>query len=133
MKVSYLLVKCIGLVIAVFVFAGPSIAQKYSKCLPADIKEDMVVGWDNPVNSERPSKPVTVRQTLAKLKARCVCDKLVDGRGKEIRFFPLQGCWGNPPEGYQEILERQKTEIEGLKKKYSVIEMTCNPSGLLVQ
>lgn len=133
MKGSYLPMRCIGLLIVIFAFASVVAAQKYSKCLPADIKEDTVVGWDNPVNSERPSKPVTVRQTLAKLKARCVCDKLVDSRGREIRFFQLQGCWGNPPEGYQEILERQKTEIAGLRKKYSVIEMTCNPSGLLVQ
>jgi hypothetical protein len=123
-------VKFIGLVIAVFAFAGFSSAQKYNKCLPADIKEDTVIGWDNPVNSERPSTPITVRQTLAKLKAKCVCDKLVNRRGKEIRFFQLQGCWGQPPPNYQAIMENQRVELDGLKKKYLVIEVTCNQSGI---
>ncbi len=118
------------LVIAVLAFVGMSSAQKYNKCLPADIKEDTVIGWDNPVNSERAAKPITVRQALAKLKARCVCDKLVDGRGKEIRFFQLQGCWGQPPPNYLAIMENQRVEIDALKKKYLVIEMTCNPSGI---
>lgn len=104
-------------------------AQKYSKCLPADMKEDTVVGWDNPANSERPAKPVTVRETLAKLKAKCVCDKLVDAKGKEIRFFQMQGCWGNPPADQDEILARQAKEISDLKKKYLVIEMTCSENG----
>lgn len=130
MKVSYLPLKCIGLVIAVFAFAGVSSAQKYNKCLPADVKEDMVIGWDNPVNSERPSKPITVKQELVKLKAKCVCDKLVDGRGKEIRFFQLQGCWGEPPPNYQAIMDKQRVELDALKKKYFVIEITCNPSGI---
>lgn len=130
MKVSYLSVNCIGLVIAMFAFAGISSAQKYSKCLPTDLKEDTVIGWDNPVNSERPSKPITVRQTLAKLKARCVCDKLVDSRGKEIRFFQFQGCWGQPPPNYQAIMETQRVELDALKKKYLVIEITCNQSGI---
>ncbi|MGB2914562.1 MAG: hypothetical protein WBB81_13505 [Pyrinomonadaceae bacterium] len=130
MKDSYLPVKCIGLVIAVFAFAGISSAQKYNKCLPPDIKEDTVIGWDNPVNSERPSTPITVRQTLAKLKAKCVCDKLVNSRGKEIRFFQLQGCWGQPPPNYQAIMENQRVELDGLKKKYLVIEVTCNQSGI---
>ncbi|HRI03896.1 MAG TPA: hypothetical protein PLL77_09150 [Pyrinomonadaceae bacterium] len=126
MKDSYLPVKCIGLVIAVFAFAGISSAQKYNKCLPPDIKEDTVIGWDNPVNSERPSTPITVRQTLAKLKAKCVCDKLVNSRGKKIRFFQLQGCWGNPPSDYLEIMENQRKEIEKLRKTYEVIEVTCD-------
>ena len=130
MKVSYLPFKCIGIAIAVFALAGISSAQKYDKCLPSDIKEDTVIGWDNPVNSERPSTPITVRQTLAKLRAKCVCDKLINSRGKEIRFFQLQGCWGQLPPNYPAIVDTQRTELEALKKKYLVIEMTCNPAGI---
>ena len=66
---------------------------------------------------------------LKQLKARCRKGKLVDAKGKEIRFFRLQGCWGNPPEDYQEILTRQAQELENLRKQYRVIEMTCNESG----
>jgi hypothetical protein len=75
---------------------------------------------------------MTVAQKLASLKARCKRGKLVDGAGKEIRFFHLKGCWGNPPEGYQEILDKQAGELATLKKRYTVIEMTCNPSGILI-
>lgn len=130
MKVSFLPVHLIVLVLALTVFAGITSAQKYSKCLPSDIKEDTVVGWDNPSNSERPATPITVRQSLAKLKARCVCDKLVDAKGKEIRFFQLKGCWGQPPPNYLEIMEKQRVDLYALKKKYVVIEMTCNQSGI---
>lgn len=132
MKVSCLPLKCIGALIAVFAFAGITSAQKYNKCLPPDVKEDTVIGWDNPVNSERPSTPITVRQTLAKLKAKCVCDKLVNSRGKEIRFFQLQGCWGQRPPNAGAIMEKQKADLDELKKKYLVIEITCNPSGVPV-
>ena len=31
--------------------------------------------------------------------------------------------------GAQEILRKQREEIDKLKQQYTVIEMTCNPSG----
>ncbi|HEX8186643.1 MAG TPA: hypothetical protein VF747_17885, partial [Blastocatellia bacterium] len=58
---------------------------------------------------------------------------LVDGRGREIYFYRLTGCRGNPPDNYQEILERQRSEISRLRKRHMVIEMTCNSSGLQAQ
>ena len=128
MKVSYLAVKCIGSVIVIIAFAGLSFAQKYNKCLPADIKEDTVVSYVTTTSTKGVAsiQPITVSQSLAKLKARCVCDKLVDRRGKEIRFFHLQGCWGNPPADYLEILDNQRREIARLRKSYRVIELTCD-------
>jgi hypothetical protein len=44
----------------------------------------------------------------------------------------VAGCWGNPPENYQEILDEQARKLAQLKKKYTVIEMSCNPSGELI-
>ena len=73
---------------------------------------------------------VTVAQKLKALRARCRKGKLVDARGTEIRFYQLIGCWGNPPDDYQEQLERQAKELAKLRKRYRVIEMTCNSSGL---
>jgi hypothetical protein len=73
---------------------------------------------------------ITVGDKLAELKAHCKRGKLLDGTGREIRFFHLTGCWGNPPDNYQEILERQNKELIKLRKRYTVIEMTCNPSGV---
>jgi hypothetical protein len=104
-----------------------------AKCLPAGIKlsdvvEATIAGYANgqPVESHK----VTVEEKLNSLKATCNSDnKLVDGNGKQIVFYHLTGCWGNPPADYQEILQKQRAEIDKLKQQYTVIEMTCNPSG----
>ena len=63
------------------------------------------------------------------LKARCDNGRLVDDGGKEIRFYPLTGCWGNPPIDAPETLDRQRTELEELSRRYTVIEMTCYTDG----
>lgn len=72
---------------------------------------------------------VTVAQKLKALGARCRKGKLVDAKGTEIRFYQLVGCWGNPPDDYQEQLERQAKELAQLRQRYRVIEMSCNSSG----
>lgn len=110
--------------------ASPS---SLAKCLPPDIKLSDVVeaGRAREVNG-RPagSSPVTVEQKLHGLGATCnSANRLVDGTGKEIVFYHLTGCWGNPPADYQEILQKQREEIARLKQQKTVIEMTCNPSG----
>ena len=116
-------------------FTNDGISQSsLAKCLPADIKLSDVVdatstGYSNgiPVGLHK----VTVEQTLNELKATCNSDnKLVDGNGKQIIFYHLTGCWGNPPYNYQDILQKQRDEIDKLKQQYIVIEMTCNPSGI---
>ncbi len=81
-------------------------------------------------SADKVTASVTVEQKLVELKARCRRGKLVDRSGKEIRFYRLAGCWGNPPADYREILERQRRELEKLKKRYTVIELTCNPDGI---
>lgn len=40
----------------------------------------------------------------------------------------LTGCWGNPPENYQEQLDQQQADVSRLKEKYTVIEIPCNQS-----
>ena len=99
-------------------------------CLPDDIKETDVVSTV-PVRSggRREFRKTTVAQKLTELKARCRRGKLVDSAGTQIRFYKLKGCWGYPSEEHNEILEKQRQELLGLKKRYRVIEMTCNPSG----
>jgi hypothetical protein len=105
-----------------------------AKCLPLEIKlSDIVDAPTAGLGKNRPaaSHGVTVEQKLNELKATCNSDKkLVDGNGKQIVFYHLTGCWGNPPEGYQDILQKQRDEISKLKEQYTVIEMTCNPSGI---
>ena len=101
-------------------------------CLPPDVKQDTVVSVVTTASPQgaQVNTAVTVKQTLKKLKARCSHAKLLDRKGKQIRFYNLQGCWGNPPADYLEIMEKQRTELDALKKKYTVIELTCNPSGI---
>ena len=98
--------------------AVPAMAQTF-KCMPDDVKLEDIV-----------TQTTSVKQTLTKLRARCYRGKLVDRKNRQIRFYRTQGCWGNPPADYQEILEKQRKEIADLKKKYTLVEITCNPSGL---
>jgi hypothetical protein len=111
----------------------PAPACANSNCLPAGIESNEVVS----AQVARPGKgggvvTVTVAQKLRELKAHCRKGKLVDSKGKEIRFYRLIGCWGNPPEDYQGQLDRQAKELATLRKRYRVIEMTCNPSGQMI-
>jgi hypothetical protein len=104
-----------------------------AKCLPADVKlsdvvEASLTGYGNGQHK------VTVEQKLNELKATCTREnKLIDGSGKQVIFYHLIGCWGNPPADYRELLEKQREEINKLKQQFTVIEMTCSPSGINIQ
>jgi len=101
-------------------------------CLPKDIKRADIVSAQLQRPGRSDGAKVTVEQKLKEIKARCHKGKLVDANGKQIYFYQLQGCWGNPPADYQEILNQQRIELEKLRKSYRVIEMTCNPSGEMI-
>ncbi len=98
-------------------------------CLPQNIKLSDVVTAGTGRPGRAPGNKVTVEQKIHELKAVCRKGKLVDSAGKRIYFYRLKGCWGNPPEGYQEILKNQTAELVKLRRTYHVIEMTCNPEG----
>lgn len=100
-----------------------------SKCLPAGIDLDRIVANEpSKPSKQAPAKNVTVKTRLSQLKARCKRGKLVDGKGRQIRFYTLIGCWGNPPDNYLELLENQDREIQQLKKRYIVIQIPCGGS-----
>ena len=96
-----------------------------SSCLPEGVtlSRQIVEEVHGPTN-EKP-KPKTLQSRLSELKAQCKNRKLVSRSGKEIRIVQLIGCWGNPPEDYQEQLDRQQRELKELKEKYIVIEIPC--------
>lgn len=107
-----------------------SAAQPNYNCLPPEMTLDTIVSTRQVASAAgNKIEQETIRQRLDKIKAGCKAGKLRDGQGREIRFYRLQGCWGNPPQDYQEILDNQQRELEELKKKYTIIEITCNPSG----
>lgn len=102
----------------------------FARCLPTEISPEQVVLASPPANSGL-RKPVTVKQRLVQLKARCRKGKLIDGKGRQIYLYQLTGCWGNPPENYEEILENQRQELIRLRKRYTVIEVTCGLDPLI--
>ena len=108
--------------------ASPACTRNTDACMQSGIQATDVV-------SAQTAKPggkvvtVTVAQKLRELRARCRKGKLVDSKGTEIRFYQLVGCWGNPPDDYQEQLERQAKELAKVRQRYRVIEMTCDSSG----
>jgi hypothetical protein len=94
---------------------------KNFSCLPKDVRADEVVSY-----GLKGKSILTVEKKLIELKARCRRGKLVDAKGREIRFFRTS-CWGNPPEDYLEIQKREGEELAELQKHYAVIVFGCNP------
>jgi hypothetical protein len=90
-------------------------------CLPKDVRGDEIVSY-----GPKGTQKVTVENKLTELKARCKKGKLVDAKGREIRFFRLS-CWGNPPPDYLEIQRRENKELTELRKRYTVIVFSCSP------
>ena len=107
-------------------------AQRFHVCLPSTVKPTDVVSYRTDT-ATKAVKKIVVEDILTELKARCKKGKLVDPSGKEIYFFRMTGCWGNPPADYQEILDQQNKTIEKLRKRFLVIEMTCSEEGVKIQ
>ena len=119
------------LLLFIFICCVPCIAHTYP-CLTSDVKETDIseVRIDTTKDGKPITEKITVRDVLKKLKAGCVRGKLVDGKGKEIRFYFVHNCWGNPPEDYLERLEKQRKDLENLQRQFTVIQMTCNPTAI---
>ena len=122
------------LIIASLLFLSYPLANpSCCACLPKEVQPTDVVSYRLPgPDMQRRKQAITVAQELTRLKAHCKKGKLVDGSQRQIYFFRLVGCWGNPPENYEEILQQQNRELMKLKKRYTVIEMTCNHSPELI-
>lgn len=93
-------------------------SQSYPR-LPPDVKAEELIKRD-----------ISVNQAVKKLKTKCYKGRLVDSKRRTVRFYRLQGCWGNPPQDYLEIMEAQRLEIASLRKKYTVIEISCGLYGM---
>jgi hypothetical protein len=99
-------------------------------CLPHGVKLSDVVQVTAAESPGKPPHVLTVGEKLDQLRATCSAEKkLIDGSGRPIVFYHVIGCWGYPPPDYEELLQKQRVEVEQLKQQNTVIEMTCNPSG----
>ena len=100
-------------------------------CLPDGVKTSDVVSVERR-GPGQVTKRVTVGDKLKQLQARCRRGRLYSSRGRQIYFYHLTGCWGRPPADYLDILQRQRDELRKLRRRYTVIEMTCNPGDDLI-
>lgn len=98
-------------------------------CLPKGIGPNTVVSATFAPRPEL-SKKVYVKDKLQLLNARCSKKKLLDGEKREIKFYQLSGCWGYMPPNAKEIYTKQSEDLAELRKKYTLITLTCNPSGV---
>jgi hypothetical protein len=121
---------CLLLLLCVCAVAAAQ--ARWQACLPTGVEADTIVALE-PAGSAQTTKQTTVKQRLQQLKARCRKGQLVDGKGRPIYFYRLTGCWGNPPADYLDILARQRRELSALQRRYTVIELSCNPTGALIQ
>ena len=115
------------------------ITDRFTSCLPAGVTlKTEVVDSLTRNDSENSGKQLkrkakTVKSILSELNARCRKGVLTNRKGKEIRFVQLIGCWGNPPEDYEAQMDRQRKEIEALRKKYIVIEIPCTANKTIAR
>lgn len=121
------------IIASLLLLSNPLANSSCCACLPKEVQLTNVVSYQQAKpGMQRRKQAITVADELARLKAHCKKGKLVDGSHRQIYFFRLVGCWGNPPENYEEILQQQNRELMKLKKRYTVIEMTCNHSPELI-
>ncbi len=102
--------------------------------LPDSVKSDTKIRKDtkNDKGEVVSFDIVTVEQRLNELKAKYDGDKLVDSRGREIKFFePL--CRG-VSQGFEEDEKARKEkerELSELEKKFTVIVLYCDPQSVM--
>ena len=94
-------------------------------CLPEDYKLTDIVSYRH--KPEGGTEHITIKDTLVKMKARCEEGKLIDHNGREIRFFKI-ACFGNPPNDYDEIRQKEAERLAELQKDYTVIVLECDPN-----
>ncbi len=120
------------LLCTLFIIAGASLAtqgkSRWQGCLPSDIDADEVVSFESP-SPGSVAKKITVTTKLNQLGARCRAKRLVDAKGREIHFYRLIGCWGNPPENYLEILDNQSQELAGYDGDTALLKLAVIPAA----
>jgi len=88
---------------------------------------------DTTINFESKfSKTLTLDQHLLSEGVVCANNILYKDKTKVVIYNEI-GCWGMPPEDYSDILSAQDKNIQELKTQFYVVEVPCNPEGLLLQ
>jgi hypothetical protein len=93
-------------------------------CLPEGRQLTDVISYQKTQKANL--QAVTIKDKLLALKARCKAGKLIDGKSREIKFFNIS-CFGNAPDNYEEIVQKERQELAKLQKSHTVILIECNP------
>lgn len=106
----------------------PAVNNSLYSCLRPDIKvTDLVYTEINGANR------ISLGEKLNQLKASCnQNDKLTSALGKEIYFYREQSCSGIRPDNYDQIRQKAFRDMASLSQTYEVVEITCNPTGVLI-
>jgi hypothetical protein len=96
-------------------------------CLPAGVRSTDTVSAER-VGPVGRLVILTVAQRLRQLGASCRGDTLVDSSARPIRFYRLH-CFGAPTTYALETLRRERAELDSLRRRYTVVGMTCSPTG----
>ena len=123
-----MLLSALVLMLTILTPVSSSKPDRFASCLPDGLKLTSELSEESDGSPSAKLKRKTLVMKLVELRARCRNGKLITRSRKEIRIVQLIGCWGNPPEDYQEQIDRQRREIEELRKKYIVIEVPCTPN-----
>ena len=129
---SFLLI-IFALLILQINFYGQKKMVKYDR-LPPEITAETEVRKDvlNAKKEVVSFEITTVEKRLNELKARYKKNKLVDSKGREIRFYKSL-CRGVSAGYEQDELDRKakEKELSDLQKKYTVIVLYCDPRKAL--
>jgi hypothetical protein len=105
------------------------VIPNYTTCLPSGTQLE---GPSQVSVDALGGSSLTVKERLDSLRARCSYGTLYDYNNHPIYFYQMTGCWGNAPYNYEEILAEQDAKIAQLSQHYTVILISCNPSGALL-
>ena len=95
-------------------------------CLPGNVKAYDIVSAERTRDGRLVT--VTVDEKIRQMRGRCFKGRLVDPKGRRIRFYRLQ-CFGAPTAYALKTMQHQRDDLEGLRKRFTVVEMTCSPDG----
>jgi hypothetical protein len=106
-----------------YVYVTPAV-NNYTSCIPSNVPID---GYDYTYDG---THPLSIREKLRGLGARCHGGVLYTEHDRPIYFYHMKGCFRDASYEYRDVLRNQVDEIAALKKRYTVIIIPCDRAAL---
>jgi hypothetical protein len=100
--------------------------QQRHGCLPGNVKAYDIVSAERTRDDRFVT--VTVEEKVKQMRGRCSKGRLVDRKGRRIRFYRLH-CFGAPTAYALATMKQEREDLDALRKRFTVVEMTCRPDG----